>query len=98
MFEPIIFLENEERKLQKNAQKREKYVFQNFLIFSTHDAFKTVRLRKLKLARYLKNILFFYQKKFGAKILINNKVIKVLLTEGTKPISKIIEKILTMKI
>jgi len=34
---------------------------------------KTVRLRKLKLSRYLKNILFSYQKKFGAKILINNK-------------------------
>ena len=61
---------------------------------------KTVRLRKLKLSRYLKNILFSYQKKFGAKILINNKdrPIKVLLTEGTKPISKIIEKFLTMKI
>ena len=36
--------------------------------------------------------------KFGAKILINNKDIKFLLTEGTKPKSKIIEKFLTMKI
>ena len=59
---------------------------------------KTVRLRKLKLSRYLKNILISNQKKFGAKILINNKDIKVLLTEGTKPKSKIIEKFLTMKI
>jgi len=30
--------------------------------------------------------------------LINNEDIKVLLTEGTKPISEIIEKFLTMKI
>ena len=46
----------------------------------------------------LKNILVSNQKKFGAKILINNEDIKVLLTEGTKPKSKIIEKFLTMKI
>ena len=59
---------------------------------------ETIRLRKLKLSRYLKNILFSYQKKIGAKILINNEDIKVLLTEGTKPISKIIERFLTMKI
>ena len=60
--------------------------------------FKTVKPRKLKLSGYLKNILISNQKKIGAKILINNKDIKVLLTEGTKPISKIIEKFLTMKI
>ena len=38
------------------------------------------------------------QKEIGAKILMNNKDIKVLLTEGRKPISKIIEKFLTMEI
>jgi hypothetical protein len=60
--------------------------------------FKTVRHRKLKLFRYLKNILISNQKNIGAKILINNKDIKALLTEGTKSKSKIIEKFLTMKI
>ena len=59
---------------------------------------KTISLRNLKLSRHLKNILISNQKKFGAKILINNQDIKVLLAEGTNPISKTIEKFLTMKI
>ena len=56
---------------------------------------KTFRLRKLKLSIYLKNILISNQKIFGAKILINNKGLKVLVTEGTK--LKIIAKFLTKK-
>ena len=39
----------------------------------------------MKLSVHLKNILISYQKKIGAEVLINNKDIKVLLTESTKP-------------
>ena len=81
--------------MQKNAKKTFSKIFH---FFQPMTLLKTIGLRNLKLFRYLKNILIFIQKKFGAKILINNRDIKVLLTEGTKPKSKIIEKFLTMKI
>ena len=81
--------------MHKNAKNTFSKIFQ---FFQPMTLLEIVRLRKLKLSRYLRNILFSYQKKFGGKILINNKDIKVLLTEGTKPMSKIIEKFLTMKI
>ena len=81
--------------MQKNAKKTFSKIFH---FFQPMTLLKTIRLRKLKLSRYLKNILIFNQKKFGGKILINNEDIKVLLTEGTKLTSKIIAKYLTMKI
>jgi hypothetical protein len=36
----LFLLKNYRKKLPKNAEKREKNVFQNFPLFSTHDAFK----------------------------------------------------------
>ena len=81
--------------MQKNAKKTFSKIFH---FFQPMTLLKTIRLRNLKLFRYLKNILISNQKKIGAKILINNKDIKVLLTESTSPTSKIIEIFLAMKI
>jgi hypothetical protein len=38
--EHLIFIEKTSGKNEENAEKREKNVFQNFPLFSTHDAFK----------------------------------------------------------
>ena len=81
--------------MQKNAKKTFSKISH---FFQPMTLLKTIRLRNLKLFRYLKNILISNQKKIGAKILINNKDIEVLLTEGTKPTWKIIAKFLTIKI
>ena len=92
---PYLFGKTKE-KIPKNAQKREKKRFQKLSIFQPMTLGLDVRFRKLKLFRYLKNISISKQK-IGAKIMINNKDIKVLLTEDTKPTSKIIETFLTIK-
>ena len=54
------------------------------------------RDNQIGLIRIFKEYSKAFQKD-GAKILINTKVIKVLLTEGVNPISKIIAKFLSMK-
>ena len=81
--------------MQKNAKKMFSKIFR---FFQTMTLLKNIRLRNLKLFRYLQKKYSFLTKKNGAKIkiLIINKDIKVLLTKGTKPKSKIIEKFLTM--
>ena len=64
----LFLLKNYRKKLPKNAEKREKNVFQNFPLFQPLMLLKTVKLRKLKLSRYLKNILFSYKKNWCKNI------------------------------
>ena len=66
--------------------------------FHTCTTSQVFEITKSDLSKYLNNILSNYQKKVGAKILRNTKVLKVLLTGGTTPISKIIAKFLTMNL
>ena len=80
MLEHLIFLEKLGKKLPKNAQKREKFPF-----FPTHMTAQAFRDNQIGLIRIFKEYSKAFQKD-GAKILINTKVIKVLLTEGVNPI------------
>ena len=66
--------------------------------FHTCTTSQVFEIIKSDLSKYLNNILSNYKKKVGAKILRNTKVLKVLLTGGTTPISKIIAKFLTMNL
>ena len=58
-----------------------------FNVTSSMTLLITIWIRTLKLSQYLKNILISYQKKFGAKMLINNEVTGVFLNPLTTLLS-----------
>ena len=65
-------------QIQKNTNRN---------VTSPMTILKTILIRTLKLSQYLKNILISYQKKFGAKMLINNEVTGVFLNPLTTLLS-----------
>ena len=59
-------LKNSE-KIRKNAEKREKNVFQNFPLFSPYDAFKKYLTKEVVTHYTFKEYIHLPSKKFGTK-------------------------------
>ena len=62
-----LFLLKNSEKIRKNAEKREKNVFQNFPLFSPYDAFKKYLTKEVVTHYTFKEYIHLPSKKFGTK-------------------------------
>ena len=67
VLEHLIYIEKLGKKIPKNREKREKNVFQNFPLFSTHDAFKNYQTSEFETLQIFKEYINLLPKKIWCK-------------------------------